>query len=984
MRLKPAGHARRRTLVQVLGLAMAASAWIGSPALATTGPFETDRSSTEYMLVLDPQQSPGEIDERLTEAGFPAAERIPGLPPRYRNYRLIEIASASAETKAELLAVDGVLAVRPVYRTRDADYPILSVGQVIAKFEPGTTLDQVNTIAADHGCTIARQIAGLPQVYVLNVADESAGDAYAVSNAIAQEPIIVYTHPSLLFKLEKHQAATEILDPLYPWQWHLNNTGQLEGAVPDADIDAPEAWTITMGENAIVGVIDDSIQWEHEDLIDNYLTGYDFLGSDLIDYGFAMPFMDPAGEDDDPSPYFGPDISVGDPIGEAHGTATSGLICARANSIGVRGVAPFARLIGCKIGLGFFYTTDQDVADAFLFAEQSGAMAINNSWGGPGGALLPLVPNTFLLPDLISDTIEVVSRQGRGGKGVLVLFSSGNGSTLISVDNVYATLDTVMSIGATLRDDTLTCYSAYGPEQSVVAPGGGFAPPHDYGPASYFYDFCFEYSIATTDNMQVPGHITWDLDQDGEPDPGWPIRGYNEPMKFLDVLFQTDPDDPFGIPLVRDEYALEDLEDTNYTRRFNGTSAACPVATGAAALVFSVNPGLTAGQVRNIIEHTADKVQTADGAFDVVTGHNERLGHGRVNAFQAATAALNGWSWPSPITGLRNESSQSRVRLAWSNPDWDGDGVTDEDVCSILVVQGRDGELNWRPTDGVTYSLGQEVASGVTVVADDLVNSVDLTGMPTGAFEYAVFVRNFDDFYSWGRRAEYGTSQPQPEPRIAMSVQASPTVGSPPLSVHFAGGGITSSGSWSSFAWDFGDGTTGTGAAIDHVYTAPGNYLVTLTAIDASGQVGQATVQITALSGANQLPIASIVATPNRGPAPLRVILDAGRSYDPDGTIVGYGWDLGDGSTRTGEIVEHVYVDPGPYIVTLTVTDDLLATATAVEMVMATAGSSEDAALSAEASRALPLGGFCGTGAAGGSAAGLAGLLALTLLRRRW
>ena len=37
-------------------------------------------------------------------------------------------------------------------------------------------------------------------------------------------------------KMEKFQGPP-VEDSLYPFQWHLNNTGQLEGAVPDADIE---------------------------------------------------------------------------------------------------------------------------------------------------------------------------------------------------------------------------------------------------------------------------------------------------------------------------------------------------------------------------------------------------------------------------------------------------------------------------------------------------------------------------------------------------------------------------------------------------------------------------------------------------------------------------------------------------------------------------------------------------------------------------
>lgn len=49
---------------------------------------------------------------------------------------------------------------------------------------------------------------------------------------------------------------------------------------------------------------------------------------------------------------------------------------------------------------------------------------------------------------------------------------------------------------------------------------------------------------------------------------------------------------------------------------------------------------------------------------------------------------------------------------------------------------------------------------------------------------------------------------------------------------------------------------------------------------------------------------------------------DAGKSYDPDGEIVNYEWDLGDGSLLTGKTIEHTYKSPGLYLVKLRITDN--------------------------------------------------------------
>jgi len=52
------------------------------------------------------------------------------------------------------------------------------------------------------------------------------------------------------------------------------------------------------------------------------------------------------------------------------------------------------------------------------------------------------------------------------------------------------------------------------------------------------------------------------------------------------------------------------------------------------------------------------------------------------------------------------------------------------------------------------------------------------------------------------------------------------------------------------------------------------------------------------------------------------ITLDAGQSYDADGRISAYLWDLGDGTEQSGPRVQHAYAAPGRYEVTLSVRDD--------------------------------------------------------------
>ncbi len=72
----------------------------------------------------------------------------------------------------------------------------------------------------------------------------------------------------------------------------------------------------------------------------------------------------------------------------------------------------------------------------------------------------------------------------------------------------------------------------------------------------------------------------------------------------------------------------------------------------------------------------------------------------------------------------------------------------------------------------------------------------------------------------------------------------------------------------------------------------------------------------------NQPPRAIISTSTRSGQAPLDVSFNGSSSSDPDGTIVLYHWDFGDGSSQNGAVTSHVFTSAGIYNVKLTVKDD--------------------------------------------------------------
>jgi len=202
-------------------------------------------------------------------------------------------------------------------------------------------------------------------------------------------------------------------------------------------------------------------------------------------------------------------------------------------------------------------------------------------------------------------------------------------------------------------------------------------------------------------------------------------------------------------------------------------------------------------------------------------------------------------------------------------------------------------------------------------------------------------VTGWDPAYGWGivdAAAALGYSAvPNTQP---VANAGGPYSGDEDDPITFDGSGSSDpDGDSLTYAWDFGDGSTGAGVTTTHAYTAGDTYNVTLVVND--GKVDSLPDTTTAtITEVNDPPVAD-AGGPYTGTVGVAITFDGSGSYDIDDGIASYDWDFGDGSTGVGAIVTHAYDAEGTYTVTLTVTDVGGSTGTDTTIVTVTAGVTE-------------------------------------------
>ena len=143
----------------------------------------------------------------------------------------------------------------------------------------------------------------------------------------------------------------------------------------------------------------------------------------------------------------------------------------------------------------------------------------------------------------------------------------------------------------------------------------------------------------------------------------------------------------------------------------------------------------------------------------------------------------------------------------------------------------------------------------------------------------------------------------------------------------------TSTGSPTTWAWNFADGTTSTARHPGHAFAAAGSYLVTLVASNGSiSSTATRTVTVTPAA----LPVASFTFSPGTPATGQPVIFTDASTGSP----TSWQWDFGDGATATAQNPSHSYLAAGSYSIVLTVRNNS-GSGSSTQVVSVTAGSSD-------------------------------------------
>lgn len=282
-------------------------------------------------------------------------------------------------------------------------------------------------------------------------------------------------------------------DARYIWQWHYYE--------PVGGIRAPEAWSVTTGNEAIrVAVLDTGIRFGHPDLLGRTYPGYDMI-SDAFNANDGNGRDFDASDPGDWTPTNACGVGEGPTDSSWHGTHVAGTIGAHSdNGIGVGGVNWVSRIVPVRV-IGRCGGSTADIADGIRWAaglavpglarNPTPARILNLSLGGSG-----------LCSSAFQSAIDWAILAG----AVVVVAAGNEGRD--AAQSQPGNCRGVVTVAATSRSGGQTAYSNNGSVVEISAPGGDGHPgfPHNgvlstsntglRGPADHSYEYSSGTSMA--------------------------------------------------------------------------------------------------------------------------------------------------------------------------------------------------------------------------------------------------------------------------------------------------------------------------------------------------------------------------------------------------------------------------------------------------------------------------------------------------------
>ncbi len=433
--------------------------------------------------------------------------------------------------------------------------PVVYTENFFVKFKPQTNLEKCTAIIAELGLIVKEKLGFAECAYFVCAESGTGMEIFELAEQLLKHKAVEYCHPELV-RQKKHRS-------IFPNQWHLRPF-ERNGQMINQHVDAELAWTTSRGEGITIAIVDDGVDEAHEEFAGKIVSPYDTV----IDEQDGNPKRK----------------------GENHGTACAGVACAAGRNK-ASGVAPEAMLMPIRSGgLGSLAESK-----AFWWAADNGADIISCSWGPMDGPWWDSQDAQhfmeFPLPDSTRLAIDYAIKNGRNGKGCVIVWAAGNGNESCDLDG-YASYPKVIAVAASNDRGVRSYYS-------------------DYGQAVWC---CFPSSDVDSRYVPVPRlqPLTpgiWTTDRQGR-------EGYNQGN------------------LTNGDAA------GSYTNSFGGTSSSCPGVAGVAALMLGANDALTWEEVRAIIKNSCDRIDLDYGDYDA-NGHSPFYGYGKINAAKAVENALS-------------------------------------------------------------------------------------------------------------------------------------------------------------------------------------------------------------------------------------------------------------------------------------------------------------------------------------------------------